>query len=206
MQFSPDGRFVATGTDKSARIFEAMTGREIALMSHDNTVTDIQFSRDGRYLATNSYDNSFKVFEVTTRKEIFRINHESSILDINFNLSGQYVATGGEDGKTRVSTRAQARKSLGSSMMGRFGVFSFSADGRSIRSLASKPGWIGVYSELLAPRRPHCRSVSSPDSQPYVSGVENLFVGRVVSQDLSGKPRRFIGFVSNRAGIRETRV
>jgi WD40 repeat protein/tetratricopeptide (TPR) repeat protein len=46
--FSPDGRWVLTGgTDRSARLWEAATGREVRRLPHKGTVNDVAFSPDG---------------------------------------------------------------------------------------------------------------------------------------------------------------
>ena len=64
--FSPDGTLVATASsDRSARVFDAATGTELARLDHDSEVTAVAFSPDGAQVATGSADGSARVFEAT---------------------------------------------------------------------------------------------------------------------------------------------
>jgi WD40 repeat protein len=62
--FSPDGRYLAgTGSNKgkSIWVWEAISGRGVAYMSHEDSVNAIAFSPDGKYLATASNDKTAQV-------------------------------------------------------------------------------------------------------------------------------------------------
>lgn len=68
VKFSPDGRYVATGSNRFARIFDISTGEEIHTLDYsttditkDNHVWSVCFSPDGKYLATASQDNAVRV-------------------------------------------------------------------------------------------------------------------------------------------------
>ena len=71
VRFSHDGRYVATGCNRSAQIFDVHTGQQVCHLQDNNTNLDgdlyirsVCFSPDGRYLATGAED---KVIRVSTQ-------------------------------------------------------------------------------------------------------------------------------------------
>jgi hypothetical protein len=65
--FSPDGkRVVTTSLGNTARIWDAASGMEIALLeSHASAVQSAGFSPDGNRVVTASLDNSVRIWDVT---------------------------------------------------------------------------------------------------------------------------------------------
>jgi len=60
--FSPDGRHLVTGrANKTVQVWDAQTGREVGTLgAHDRKIQGLCFSRDGRYLASESGDGMVK--------------------------------------------------------------------------------------------------------------------------------------------------
>ncbi len=84
--FSPDGDRVATagGWDRTARIWDAGTGRLLMVLEHEHPVEAVVFSPDGRSLATTSMAGVVRVWDVATGAE--RASLESPV--------GRNVGTG----------------------------------------------------------------------------------------------------------------
>ena len=75
VRFSLDGRFVATGCNRSAQIFDVDTGAMVALLQDSSLPEDgdlyiryVCFSPDGKYLATGGED---KVIRVSLSSSLF---------------------------------------------------------------------------------------------------------------------------------------
>ena len=70
--FSPDGsRIVTASVDKTARIWDAATGKEIAVLrGHDSVVNSAAFSPDGSRIVTASADKTARIWDAASAKEI----------------------------------------------------------------------------------------------------------------------------------------
>ena len=119
--FSPDGRYVVSGgCDKrdenyrciegTARVWETATGREVARMTHDDSVTAVAFSPDGRYVVSESGDGTARVWEAASGREVARLPHDDRVTAVAFSPDGRYVVSGSEDNTARVWEAASGRE------------------------------------------------------------------------------------------------
>jgi glucose repression regulatory protein TUP1 len=68
VRFSQDGKYVATGCNRSAQIYDVNTGQEVCKLQDDTVdkegdlyIRSVCFSPDGRYLATGAEDKLIRV-------------------------------------------------------------------------------------------------------------------------------------------------
>jgi WD40 repeat protein/predicted Ser/Thr protein kinase len=72
LRFSPDGKLLAsTAVDKTARLWDVDTGRELAVLrGHDDVVLISAFSPDQRLLVTAGRDRTLRLWEVATGRQV----------------------------------------------------------------------------------------------------------------------------------------
>lgn len=90
VRFSCDGKYVATGCNRSAQIFDVATGQSVATLQDESVDKDgdiyirsVCFSPNGEYLATGSEDNQIRVRCLSSYREavyVSNITHRFGIL------------------------------------------------------------------------------------------------------------------------------
>lgn len=101
MAFSPDGERLAAGSGNGdLRIFDARSGKELfKLNEHFNVVSSVAFSRDGRWLATGSYDKSVIIRNADgamVPKQRFS-GHIGPVVSLAYSPDGSMLATASVD-------------------------------------------------------------------------------------------------------------
>ena len=97
IKYTPDGNRIAVATEIGIWIYEAQTGKELALLiGHTGRVTSLGFPADGRFLASGSFDRTVRLWDIDTGKQtaVFA-GHRGGIAAIAVSPDGKSVVSGG---------------------------------------------------------------------------------------------------------------
>ena len=102
--FSPDGKHIVTASDdKTARIWDAQTGRQIAVLWDNAPVRAAVFSPNGGYVLTTSEDRTACLWDAETGKLIHILQgHRNQVRSAAFSPDGERAITTSLDHSARV--------------------------------------------------------------------------------------------------------
>jgi WD40 repeat protein/serine/threonine protein kinase len=133
--FSPDGKLIAVASQNSVMVYDVKSQQCVhRLQGHQNTVSRVVFSPDGRSLATSSHDRSIRIWDVHTGKTRHTIAaHRRKIFYLAFSPDGRTIASGDEGGTIAFSHVMTGRLMFHiDGPWGRIIRLAFSPDGRTL--------------------------------------------------------------------------
>lgn len=192
VRFSADGKYLATGCNRTAQIFEVQTGRKSCVLVDESSgrtgdlyIRSVCFSPDGKYLATGAEDRQIRIWDIQKKsiKHIFD-GHQQEIYSLEFSYDGRLIVSGSGDKTARVWDMADGSSKVlaindQDSLSTDAGVTSvaISPDGRLVAAGSLDTAvriWDVESGQLLERLRGHRDSVYSvaftPDGKGLISG------------------------------------
>jgi WD40 repeat protein len=112
--FSPDGARILTASwDRTAKLWDANSGKLIATFAHQGPVNTAVFSPDGTRIVTASADKTAKLWEASAAKLITSLSHQDGVNTAVFSPDGNRLLTASAD-KTAKLWEANSGKLIAS--------------------------------------------------------------------------------------------
>lgn len=97
--FDPGGARIVTTSGNKVLLWDAASGDRlnIILAGHDDLIESVQFSPDGRWIATASRDNTARLWNSESGEMLEEYKHDSWVLGVAFSPDGSTLATASLD-------------------------------------------------------------------------------------------------------------
>jgi WD40 repeat protein/serine/threonine protein kinase/Tfp pilus assembly protein PilF len=196
--FSPDGKWLASGDEGGvARVWDANTSQRASVSkprltfaghgaATNRAIRSVQFSPDGKRVASAGWDKVVRVWDSDTGREILALpGHGDMIMSLAYSPDGKRLASGGHDRMVKIWDAKTGREILTLKGLA-YGVESvaFSPDGKLLATGGGYPSpvaelkiWDAVTGRELFSPKAHTSGVTSvaftPDGQYLASGSED---------------------------------
>jgi WD40 repeat protein/serine/threonine protein kinase len=175
--FSPDGgRILTASGDKTAKLWDAASGKLLASFDHQGRVLQGVFSPDGTRILTASVDKQAKLWDATSGKLLTSFDHHNWIWRAAFSPDGSRILTASADHSAKLWDAASGKLLVSFQHQDEVNDAVFSPDGARVLT-ASKDKtaklWDGASGKLIASFE-HQDEVShaafSPDGARILTG------------------------------------
>jgi WD40 repeat protein/tetratricopeptide (TPR) repeat protein len=102
--FSPDGRLAVSAAGDTAEVWQAGTGKRVAVLSgHGGAIRDARFGPDSKTVATASDDGTARLWSAESGKVLFVLReHTRPVVSVDFSFDGKLLVTASDDQTARV--------------------------------------------------------------------------------------------------------
>ncbi|KAJ7099953.1 chromatin associated protein [Mycena belliarum] len=110
VRFSKDGRFLATGCNRTAQVYDSRTGVKVCSLidpsvpkGGDLYIRSVCFSPDGALLATGAEDTQIRIWDLAKKRIIAVLSgHQQEIYALDFSADGRFIVSGSGDKTVRI--------------------------------------------------------------------------------------------------------
>jgi WD40 repeat protein/DNA-binding SARP family transcriptional activator len=120
LDYSPDGRIVTSGFDRTVRVWNPVKGTQVVLRGNGDEITGAVFTPNGQQVLTSSYDGTVRLWDASSGAQLAVLQTgDVPLFDVEVSRDGQ-IATLSQTGQVRVfrcevcGTLGQVRQLAGS--------------------------------------------------------------------------------------------